>query len=209
MTTRAEPAPTPPRTRRALLAGALGGLAAWAAAAAARADPTAAAAGDPIRMGQFNKAGGTSTTLQTGRQRSRTARYPAAWQQCGTRRSGEWARRSGACWQWRHWRLGPQSGSLRSEGNVRYWVGSIRVKRIELRRMVRWQGRDKQVARHPAIAYSRRRNRGSAPLRPNECCRQAGVLCPFFRPPAKRPHRPCNAAISIQNLCQGANLTVA
>lgn len=66
MTTRAEPAPTPARTRRALLAGALGGLAAWAAAAAARADPTAAAAGDPIRMGQFNKAGGTSTTLQTG-----------------------------------------------------------------------------------------------------------------------------------------------
>jgi hypothetical protein len=66
MTTRPEPAPTPPRTRRALLAGALGGLAAWAAGAAARADPTAAAAGDPIRMGGFNKAGGTSTTLQTG-----------------------------------------------------------------------------------------------------------------------------------------------
>jgi hypothetical protein len=67
MTTRAaSPTPTRPRTRRALLAGALGGLAAWAASAAGRADPTAAAAGDPIRMGQFNKAGGTSTTLQTG-----------------------------------------------------------------------------------------------------------------------------------------------
>lgn len=48
------------------MAGALGGLAAWAAATVVRADPTAAAAGDPIRMGGFNKAGGTSTTLQTG-----------------------------------------------------------------------------------------------------------------------------------------------
>jgi hypothetical protein len=64
MTTRVEPVPTPPRTRRALLAGALGGLAAWAAAAAARADPTAAAAGDPIRMGQINSPGGRTTTLQ-------------------------------------------------------------------------------------------------------------------------------------------------
>jgi hypothetical protein len=64
MTTRVEPVPTPPRTRRALLAGALGGLAAWAASAAARADQTAAAAGDPIRMGQINSPGGKTTTLQ-------------------------------------------------------------------------------------------------------------------------------------------------
>ena len=55
-----------PRSRRAVLAGALGGLGAWAASAAGRLDPAQAAAGDPIRMGQLNKAGGTSTTLQTG-----------------------------------------------------------------------------------------------------------------------------------------------
>jgi hypothetical protein len=64
MTTRPEMSPTPPRTRRALLAGALGGLTTWAAAAAARADPTAAAVGDPIRMGQVNEAGSTRTTLK-------------------------------------------------------------------------------------------------------------------------------------------------
>jgi hypothetical protein len=55
-----------PRSRRSLLAGVLGGLGAWAASAASRLDPAQAAAGDPIRMGQFNKAGGTSTALQTG-----------------------------------------------------------------------------------------------------------------------------------------------
>jgi hypothetical protein len=53
------------RSRRALLGGLLGGLAAWAAAAVGRVDPTAAAAGDPIRMGRLNKASSTATTLQT------------------------------------------------------------------------------------------------------------------------------------------------
>lgn len=54
-----------PRTRRALMGGFLGGLGAWAASTVARVDPTAAAAGDPIRMGRLNKGGGTSTTLRT------------------------------------------------------------------------------------------------------------------------------------------------
>ena len=53
------------RSRRALLAGALGGIGAWVAAAAARVDPAAAAAGDPIRMGRLNRAEGTSTELRT------------------------------------------------------------------------------------------------------------------------------------------------
>jgi hypothetical protein len=53
-----------PRSRRAVLAGALGGLGAWVAAAAARVDPAAAAVGDPIRMGRLNKASNTETTLQ-------------------------------------------------------------------------------------------------------------------------------------------------
>jgi hypothetical protein len=57
--------PNHPRSRRALLAGALGGLGAWAAATVARVDPTAAAAGDPIRMGRLNLASSTATTLQT------------------------------------------------------------------------------------------------------------------------------------------------
>ena len=54
-----------PRSRRALLAGALGGLAAWAASTAARVSPAEAAAGDPIRMGRLNRSGGTQTVLQT------------------------------------------------------------------------------------------------------------------------------------------------
>jgi hypothetical protein len=55
----------PPRTRRALLAGVLGGIGAWVAATATRVDPAAAGAGDPIRMGRLNRASSTATTLQT------------------------------------------------------------------------------------------------------------------------------------------------
>ena len=54
-----------PRSRRALLTGALGGLGAWLAAAATHLDPADAAVGDPIRMGRLNKTSGSSTTLQT------------------------------------------------------------------------------------------------------------------------------------------------
>ena len=60
-----ESTPTAPRSRRALLAGALGGLGVWAASAIGRAAPAEAAAGDPIRMGRLNKASSTATTLQT------------------------------------------------------------------------------------------------------------------------------------------------
>jgi hypothetical protein len=56
---------TSPRSRRALLAGAIGGLGVWAASAIGRAAPADAAAGDPIRMGRLNRASGSSTTLQT------------------------------------------------------------------------------------------------------------------------------------------------
>jgi hypothetical protein len=65
--------PDHPRSRRALLAGVLGGLGGWAASTVARVDPTAAAAGDPIRMGRLNKASGTSTELQT------STSKPAFW----------------------------------------------------------------------------------------------------------------------------------
>jgi hypothetical protein len=58
------------RSRRALLAGALGGLGAWAAATAAKVEPAAAAAGDPIRMGRLNRAFGTRTELQTSTEKS-------------------------------------------------------------------------------------------------------------------------------------------
>ena len=50
-------------SRRALLAGALGGLGAWAASAIGRASPVDAAAGDPIRMGRVNNAGSSATEL--------------------------------------------------------------------------------------------------------------------------------------------------
>ena len=52
----AESTHTAPRSRRALLAGAIGGLGVWAASAIGRAAPAEAAAGDPIRMGRVNKA---------------------------------------------------------------------------------------------------------------------------------------------------------
>jgi hypothetical protein len=56
---------TAPRSRRALLAGAIGGLGVWAASAIGRVAPAEAAAGDPIRMGRLNRALGTQTILQT------------------------------------------------------------------------------------------------------------------------------------------------
>src|SRR6187200_3328834 len=61
----AESTQTSPRSRRALLAGAVGGLGVWAASAIGRAAPAEAAAGDPILMGRLNRAGGASTTLRT------------------------------------------------------------------------------------------------------------------------------------------------
>jgi hypothetical protein len=66
MTTPVEPNQTdiPKRSRRALLAGGVGGFTMGIAALLGRANPVAAAAGDPIRMGQFNRAGSTMTTLQ-------------------------------------------------------------------------------------------------------------------------------------------------
>ena len=53
------------RSRRALLAGVVGGVGAWLVSAAQRAAPAAAGIGDPIRQGQLNNAGGSNTTLQT------------------------------------------------------------------------------------------------------------------------------------------------
>ena len=53
-----------PRSRRALLAGAMGGLGAWLVAAAQRATPAEAGAGDPILAGRTTSAGGTSTELR-------------------------------------------------------------------------------------------------------------------------------------------------
>ncbi len=53
------------QTRRALLLGTLGGLGALLTGMLGQASPAAAAAGDPLRMGKTNKAGGTDTTLQT------------------------------------------------------------------------------------------------------------------------------------------------
>ena len=64
MTARPQSEPQP-KSRRALLAGALGGVGAWAASMVGRATPAVAGEGDPIRMGQWNYARGTHTQLQT------------------------------------------------------------------------------------------------------------------------------------------------
>ena len=51
-------------SRRAVLVGALGGVGIWAASLVGKASSVAAAVGDPIRMGLFNRAGASMTTLQ-------------------------------------------------------------------------------------------------------------------------------------------------
>jgi hypothetical protein len=60
-TTRLNEAADVPRTRRALLAGVIGGLGAFLASAAQRVMPVEARMGDPIRIGQV-AGGGTGTT---------------------------------------------------------------------------------------------------------------------------------------------------
>ena len=67
---------TPPRSRRALLAGALGGLGVWAASAIGRAAPAEAAAGDPIRMGRLNLASSTATDAADQTSRAASERLP-------------------------------------------------------------------------------------------------------------------------------------
>ena len=52
------------RSRRALLAGVVGGLGAWLASAAQRAMPVEASAGTPIQAGRSNSGGGFSTELR-------------------------------------------------------------------------------------------------------------------------------------------------
>jgi hypothetical protein len=56
---------TRPHSRRALLAGALGGLGALAASAIGRATPTEAAAGDALKIGRVNEGGGSTTELRS------------------------------------------------------------------------------------------------------------------------------------------------
>jgi hypothetical protein len=63
-TTRLNEAADNPRSRRALLAGVVGGVGAWLVSAAQRAMPVEAAAGNPILAGRFNSAGPNSTELR-------------------------------------------------------------------------------------------------------------------------------------------------
>ena len=62
-TTNATGAVGNPRSRRALLAGVVGGLGAWLVSAAQRAMPAEASAGDPVLAGRSNSGGGFSTEL--------------------------------------------------------------------------------------------------------------------------------------------------
>ena len=63
-TTRLNEAADNPRSRRALLAGVVGGLGAWLVSAAQRAMPVEAAAGSPIQAGRSNTGGSFSTELR-------------------------------------------------------------------------------------------------------------------------------------------------
>jgi hypothetical protein len=63
-TTRLNEAADNPRSRRALLAGVVGGLGAWLVSAAQRAMPVEAAAGNPMLAGRFNSGGPNSTELR-------------------------------------------------------------------------------------------------------------------------------------------------
>jgi hypothetical protein len=67
------------RSRRVLLAGALGGLATWAASTASRVDPAAAAAGDPMRIGRTNRHAARKPSLKPTAlaRRSSSARHRA------------------------------------------------------------------------------------------------------------------------------------
>ena len=62
-TTKLNEAVDNPRSRRALLAGVVGGLGAWLVSAAQRAMPAEAAAGDPVLAGRSNSGGRSMTEL--------------------------------------------------------------------------------------------------------------------------------------------------
>ena len=63
-TTRPNEAADNPRSRRALLAGVVGGVGAWLVSAAERAMPAEAAAGNPVMAGRSNTGGAFSTELR-------------------------------------------------------------------------------------------------------------------------------------------------
>ena len=71
-----------PRSRRALLAGALGGLGALAASAVGRVSPAAAANGDPVVQGQTNTA--TATTVVQNTTQDHSALWGSATATSGT-----------------------------------------------------------------------------------------------------------------------------
>jgi hypothetical protein len=87
----AESTQTVPRSRRALLAGVLGGAAAWAAAAAARVNPAEAAVGDPLLIGRDNHTGvgkGTMLDNSAGRATFRAVQHGAGAALLGYANSG-------------------------------------------------------------------------------------------------------------------------
>ena len=62
-TTKLNEAVDNPRSRRALLAGVVGGLGAWLVSAAQRAMPAEASAGEPVLAGRSNSGGRSMTEL--------------------------------------------------------------------------------------------------------------------------------------------------
>ena len=96
------------RSRRVLLAGAVGGLAAWLAAAAQRAMPAEASAGDPVLAGRSNSGGRLQHRAARQHHQAHLPRRPARRRACCPRRGDERASGYGHCRCRGHRRVGLQ-----------------------------------------------------------------------------------------------------
>ena len=94
LTTTRNEAEDQPRSRRALLAGVVGGLGAWLVSAAQRAMPAEAAEGDPVRIGQVIGGGAATTGL---RAMTPHRRLPRRADGSGYRHSRRGDERKGRC----------------------------------------------------------------------------------------------------------------
>ena len=158
-------------------------------------------------MGQFNKAGGTSTTLQTGSSGA-ALRVIQLHGSSAVRAEAENGRAvqalagNGGTGVWAH---SPDHYAVKGMSDTGLGIYGSSVSSFAA-----WfdgkVGINKSLDIQPSPTPDAEIVGARLFVRTNV----AGKLefCVRFscRPPAKRPHRPCNAAISIQNLCQGANL---
>ena len=122
----AESTQTAPRSRRALLAGAIGGLGVWAASAIGRAAPAEAAAGDPIRMGRLNRARRDIDHTPDEHESTSASGRPAWCRQRDPRRGGQRPSRHGGGRQLGHRRPGRWHQPLWCPCRRREWGRGVR-----------------------------------------------------------------------------------